>query len=274
MIRPFKHNTPEHLEQVLREALIHGQPRHHRPWKKILVMVEGIYSMEGSVSKLKEIVRISKKYKAYLYVDEAHSIGALGRSGRGVCEYTGVDPADIDILMGTFTKSFSGMGGYIAASRPVIEHLKANCTGLLYHTSMSPIVCAQVIRALNVIMGTDGTTVGAEKIARLAANSNYVRDALLDMGLHVYGDYDSPVIPFLVYCPAKVAAFSYKCLERGLAVVVVGFPATHVLLSRARICVSANLTKADMDEAIKIISEVADLTCIKYDKNFLGCEKL
>jgi serine palmitoyltransferase len=273
MIRPFTHNSPTNLEQVLREALIHGQPRHHRPWKKILVMVEGIYSMEGTVSHLKEIVAVAKKYKAYIYVDEAHSIGALGKTGRGVCEYTGVDPSEIDILMGTFTKSFSGMGGYIAASKTIIDHLKANCTALVYHTSMSPIVCAQVIRALNVIMGKDGSTVGVEKIENLAANANYMRNALMDMGLHVYGDYDSPVIPFLIYNPAKVAGFSHACLERGLAVVVVGFPATHVLMSRARICVSANLSKEDMDEAIAIISEAADLCCVKYNLNWIGCSK-
>lgn len=103
-IRVFRHNEPSHLEEVLREAIINGQPKHHRPWKKILVMVEGIYSMEGAICKLPEVVSICKKYKAFIYVDEAHSIGALGRTGRGVCEYTGVDPNDIDILMGTFTK--------------------------------------------------------------------------------------------------------------------------------------------------------------------------
>lgn len=103
-IRVFQHNDASHLESILREAIINGQPRHHRPWKKILVMVEGIYSMEGAICNLKEVVRLCKKYKAYIYVDEAHSIGALGATGRGVCEYCGVDPADIDILMGTFTK--------------------------------------------------------------------------------------------------------------------------------------------------------------------------
>jgi serine palmitoyltransferase len=91
----FRHNEPAHLEQVLREAIINGQPRHHRPWKKIMVMVEGIYSMEGDICNLPEIVRVCKKYKAYIYVDEAHSIGALGKTGRGVCEQTGVDPKDI-----------------------------------------------------------------------------------------------------------------------------------------------------------------------------------
>ena len=89
------------------------QPRTHRPWTKILVMVEGIYSMEGEICNLRGIVDVAKKYKAYTYVDEAHSIGALGKTGRGVCEYCGVDPEEIDILMGTFTKSFGAMGGCV-----------------------------------------------------------------------------------------------------------------------------------------------------------------
>ena len=97
-IRVFTHNDIDQLERVLREAIIKGQPRHHRPWKKILVMVEGIYSMEGDICRLPEIVQVCKKYKAYLYVDEAHSIGALGKSGRGVCEQTGVDPNDVGKL--------------------------------------------------------------------------------------------------------------------------------------------------------------------------------
>lgn len=94
-IRVFRNNDTQHLEEVLREAIIMGQPKTRRPWTKIMVMVEGIYSMEGIICNLREIVRITKKYKAYLYVDEAHSIGALGKTGRGVCEHTGVDPKDI-----------------------------------------------------------------------------------------------------------------------------------------------------------------------------------
>lgn len=94
-----------------------------------MVVVEGIYSMEGAICNLQAIVKVCKKYKAYIYVDEAHSIGALGATGRGVCEYAGVDTNDIDILMGTFTKSFSGMGGYIAASKEIIDYLKAEAPG-------------------------------------------------------------------------------------------------------------------------------------------------
>lgn len=108
----FKHNDPADLERVLRKNIVEGQPRTHRPWTKIFIIVEGIYSMEGEIGRLPEIVAIKKKYKAYLYVDEAHSIGALGKTGKGVCEQTGVNPADVDVLMGTFTKAFGSVGGY------------------------------------------------------------------------------------------------------------------------------------------------------------------
>merc|ERR1719502_1714861 len=155
-IRVFRSNDIAHLEEVLREAIINGQPRHHRAWKKILVVVEGIYSMEGAICKLKEIVHVAKKYKAYIYVDEAHSIGALGATGRGVCEHCGVDPKDIDVLMGTFTKSFGGMGGYVSGSEELINHLKKNCAGLIYHNSLSPVVCQQIITSFKIIMGEDG----------------------------------------------------------------------------------------------------------------------
>jgi serine palmitoyltransferase len=98
-VKVFRHNQPEHLERVLRAAIAEGQPRTHRPWAKILIVVEGIYSMEGEVCRLAEIVALKKKYKAYLYLDEAHSIGAMGPTGRGVAEHLGVDTADIDVMV-------------------------------------------------------------------------------------------------------------------------------------------------------------------------------
>lgn len=269
-IRVFQHNDASHLESILREAIINGQPRHHRPWKKILVMVEGIYSMEGAICNLKEVVRLCKKYKAYIYVDEAHSIGALGATGRGVCEYCGVDPADIDILMGTFTKSFGGMGGYIAASKPIIEYIRSHSAGFLYHNAMSPVVCQQVITAFKVIMGEDGTNIGQTKLNSLRDNSNYFRSEMKRLGLHVYGDDDSPIIPVMIYFPCKIAAFSRECLARGLAVVVVGFPATSVILSRARFCISAGHTKQDIDFAVRVLDEVTTLLKLKYERGILG----
>lgn len=109
------------MEKILREAIYYGQPNQpegtHKPWKKIMIVVEGVYSMEGTVVRLPEIIALKKKYKAYLYLDEAHSIGAMGKYGKGVVDYFGCDPKDVDILMGTFTKSFGSAGGYIAGSK-------------------------------------------------------------------------------------------------------------------------------------------------------------
>lgn len=105
------------LEKVIRQNIIEGQPKTGKPWRKILIVVEGVFSMEGSIVHLPQLLEIKKRYKAYLYLDEAHSIGALGRRGRGVVDYYDCDPNDVDILMGTFTKSFGSAGGYIAGSK-------------------------------------------------------------------------------------------------------------------------------------------------------------
>ncbi|KAG8186301.1 hypothetical protein JTE90_007326 [Oedothorax gibbosus] len=116
-IRVFKHNNMKNLEHHIRTAIIEGQPKTHRPWKKIIIIVEGIYSMEGTIVNLPGLIALKKKYKCYLYLDEAHSIGAIGPRGRGVVDYFGCNPQDIDFLMGTFSKSFGAAGGYIAGSK-------------------------------------------------------------------------------------------------------------------------------------------------------------
>ncbi|EXB54913.1 Serine palmitoyltransferase 2 [Morus notabilis] len=258
-IRVFQHNTPSHLEKVLREQIAEGQPRTRRPWKKIIVIVEGIYSMEGELCKLPEIVVICKKYRAYVYLDEAHSIGAVGKTGRGVCELLGVDTADVDIMMGTFTKSFGSCGGYIAGSKELVEYLKYTCPAHLYATSISPPAAQQIISSIKVILGEDGTSRGAQKLARIGENSNFFRSELQKMGFEVLGDNDSPVMPIMLYNPAKIPAFSRECLKKNVAVVTVAFPATPLLLARARICISASHSKEDLLRALEVISEVGDL---------------
>ncbi|KAL7494741.1 hypothetical protein ACHAWT_006968 [Skeletonema menzelii] len=269
-IRTFRHNDSADLELTLREAIVYGQPRTRRPWNRILVVVEGIYSMEGEYCDLRNIVSVSKKYGAYVYLDEAHSIGAMGPSGRGCCEYTGVDPSEVDILMGTFTKSFGGMGGYVAADKRVVDMLRKECAGSAYHNSLSPVVCQQIISSFQVIMGQDGTNIGKRKLNALRDNSNYFRMRLTDMGLHVLGHFDSPIMPVMLYNPTKIAAFSRECLKRGLAVVVVGFPAVPILMSRARFCISAGHTRDELDRALKELDEIADLLKLRYARSTFG----
>ncbi|OWF46433.1 serine palmitoyltransferase 2-like [Mizuhopecten yessoensis] len=263
-IRTYKHNNMRDLEDKLRTAVIEGQPRTRRPWKKILIVVEGVYSMEGSIIRLPDVVRLKKKYKAYIYLDEAHSVGALGPNGKGVVDYFGLDPRDIDVMMGTFTKSFGAAGGYIGGSKSLVRHLRVNSHAAIYSTSMSPCVLQQTISSMKIIMGLDNTLLGKRKIQQLKWNTRYFRHRLHKMGFIIYGNKDSPVVPMLMFMPTKVAAFARMCLDRGLGVVVVGFPATPIIECRARFCVSAAHTKEQLDKALAIINEMGDMLGLKY----------
>lgn len=266
-VKVFRHNDATHLEKVLRAAISEGQPRTREPWKKILVIVEGIYSMEGHMCNLREIVEIKKKYGAYLFLDEAHSIGAMGASGRGVCEHLGIDTADVDIMMGTFTKSFGSCGGYIASNHDVIAHIKRHSPSTLYAASMSAPAAMQALSALEILMGDDDSRGerGQAKIAQLHDNANYFREQLKSMGCQILGDEDSPIMPLMLYNPSKIAAFSRECFKRGVAVVVVGFPATDLVGSRARFCLSAAHSRADLDEALEVVREVSSRCAVRYE---------
>jgi len=268
-IKVFKHNDVEDLEYVVRDAIVQGQPRTHLPWTKILILVEGIYSMEGEMSPLDKIVEIKKKYGCYLMIDEAHSIGAIGGSGRGITEVYNVDTKDVDIMMGTFTKSFGAVGGYMAGTKDLIRFFRKDSAGSVYSQSISAPACQQILSAFDIIEGNDGSNYGQQKITQLKQNSIYFREQLIKMGFHVLGDDGSPVVPIMLYNPAKMAFFSRECRKRNLAVVVVGFPATSLLECRARFCISAGHTRQDLEEALQQLSEIGDLVRVKYGKQFL-----
>ncbi|KAG8530364.1 uncharacterized protein KY384_004866 [Bacidia gigantensis] len=270
MISMFKHNDMNALEKVLRDSIAQGQPRTHRPWRKILVVVEGLYSMEGSMCNLPGLIRLKKKYKFNLFVDEAHSIGALGPRGRGVCDYFDIDPSEVDILMGTLTKSFGANGGYIAGSKSTIAKLRLTNAGSIYGESPAPPVLAQISSALRIIAGDIVPGQGEERLQRLAFNSRYLRLGLKRIGFIVYGHDDSPIIPILLYNPAKMPAFSHEMLSRKISVVVVGYPATPLVSSRARFCVSAAHTKDDLDRLLNACNEIGDLLQLKFSSGIAG----
>lgn len=264
--RVFKHNNMKHLEKMLREAIIIGQPKTGKPWDKILIVVEGVYSMEGSIVHLPEIIALKKKYKAYLYLDEAHSIGAIGPNGRGVVDYYGCDPCDVDILMGTFTKSFGSAGGYIAGTKKLVTYLREYSHAECYATSMSQPVAQQIISSMSIIMGIGGTKEGIERIARLKKNTRYFRKRLHQMGFIIYGNEDSPVVPILVYLFSKIGAVVRTLEKRKIAAIGVGFPATPLMEGRIRICLSAAHTKEQLDYALKILDEIGDQLGLKYSQ--------
>ncbi|KAL4873661.1 hypothetical protein BDV12DRAFT_159369 [Aspergillus spectabilis] len=269
-ITMFKHNDMHDLEAKLREAISQGQPRTHRPWKKILVVVEGLYSMEGSMCNLPGLVTLKKRYKFHLFIDEAHSIGAIGPRGRGVCDYFGIDTKEVDILMGTLTKSFGANGGYIAADKAMINKLKATNSGMFYGESTSPAIIAQIISALRLINGELIPGQGEERLQRLAFNSRYLRLGLKRLGFIVYGHDDSPIIPILLFNPAKMPAFSHEMLKRKISVVIVGYPATPLVSSRARFCVSAAHTKEDLDRVLAACDEIGNSLQLKFSTGVAG----
>jgi len=208
-----------------------------------------------------------------LYIDEAHSIGALGNRGRGVCDYHNVSPEDVDILMGTFTKSFGSIGGYIAGSHQLIHYLRATSFSSIYAEAMPSPAAVQALASLRVIMGRDGTDEGKHRLQQLKDNSNFFREGLKARGFRVYGAKDSPVVPMMMYHLSKYPAMSRQLLKRNIAIVVVGFPATALTMGRARFCLSASHTIPELEWALNEIDDVGDSVLAKFCKRTMGPKK-
>lgn len=258
-IKPFKHQCVGDLELILQDAILGGYE-----YNKIVVIVEGIYSMEGELCNLKAIVEVCKMYGAHVYLDEAHSVGAVGPTGRGVCEELGVDTNDVTIMMGTFTKSFGAAGGYVAGNKDAVDAVKRFALGYTEAVAMTPAVCTQVLSSLRMITGEDGTDVGKKKLKDLRENSKFFREGLVKMGLEVLGGDPSPIMPVMLYQPYKIGDFSRLAFNRGLAVVVVGSPATPITLPRVRFCISAAHKREDLENALHVISDIADELSLKF----------
>ncbi|CZR64620.1 related to serine palmitoyltransferase [Phialocephala subalpina] len=265
-IRSFHHNDMDDLERSLRRAISEGQPGSDEPWKKILLVVEGIYSMEGTMCNLPGIVALKEKYKCYLFMDEAHSIGAIGPRGRGVCDFFGICPSRVDVLMGTFSKSFGAVGGYIAGDREMISKLRISSPDTCFGEAPSPPILKQISSALKIMTSAEGEG----RLRRLAFNSRYLRLGLKRLGFIIYGQDDSPIVPLLIYNTAKIAAFSREMLRRNIATVVVAFPATPMESARARLCLSAAHTKDDLDRVLKACDEIGDLLLLKLSSGVGG----
>ena len=246
-IKIFKHNDMNDLKSKLDEVKKKGLKNGKQP-NKVLVIVEGLYSMEGEFCKLKEIIALKKIYGFYLYVDEAHSIGCLGPTGRGIVEQLGCSFDEVDILMGTFSKSFASAGGYIASDKKTIQFLKNNSYSYVYGNPMSPVAAQQIISCMEIIQSPEGK----RKISQLRKNSIALRTKFIDAGCHVLGDLESPVIPVMIYHPAKIKDISRICLKNGVAIVVVGYPACPIDACRIRFCVSAGHTSEDIEKGFQV----------------------
>jgi len=268
-VKPFKHQDFADAERIIRNCIRDGQSPNadeYVPWGKIMIIVEGIYSMEGDILFLPEVIALKKKYNCYLYVDEAHSIGGLGEHGRGVCDYYGVDPREVDILMGTFSKSFGGAGGYISGKTEIMDYIRQKHWSAIYANHISVPLATQVLSAMDVITGNDGTDIGAKKLRQLKANIRFLRKSVEQMGFVSLGCDDSPVVPLMAPQLDRLGLLIKLGRKKHVGIIGVGPPATGVFSGRMRLCVSAGHSKDDILLVAKFLDECGELCQLKFKK--------
>jgi 8-amino-7-oxononanoate synthase len=236
----YRHNDMESLENILK----------HCDYEKIKVIVlDGVFSMEGDVAKLPQIVELSKKYNASVYVDEAHTLGVFGKTGAGICEHFGLIN-DVDLIMGTFSKSLGTIGGFIASDNNIINYLKHNSRTLIFSASITPASTACVLAALDVI---------AEEPWRkeaLWANTLHAKEGFLKAGFEI-GHTESPIIPLYVRDNIKTFKLTQMLQDEGIFVNPVVSPAVPSEDTLIRYSLMATHTFEQIDESIEKITKVA-----------------
>ncbi len=251
----FAHNDMDSLEKKLKLC---------EPGHDILIVVDGIFSMEGDIANLPEICRLAGKYKASVMVDDAHSLGVLGKHGEGTAAHFGLTDK-VDLIMGTFSKSLASLGGYIAADREVIEFIKHNSRPLIFSASMTPSSAATALAALDIMEREP------ERMKHLWDVSNYALKRFKESGFDT-GVSETPIIPLLVYDDYKALRMTHDLLEQGVFVNPVISPAVPPGCSLIRFSLMATHTFEQVDEAVDKMTVIAKKLHI-FDKQMVAVEQ-
>jgi 8-amino-7-oxononanoate synthase len=236
----FGHNDPDDLERKLQNV---------GPDKGKLIVVDGVFSMEGDVAPLPEIVRLKKEYSAGLFVDEAHSLGVFGEHGRGIAEHFGVEE-DVDLIMGTFSKSLATVGGFVACDDPhMLDYIKHNARAQIFTAAIPPGTAAAVIAALEIVEAEP------ERRQQLWENTNYMKRELEALGFETCGSA-SPVIPILIGDDVATFAMACRLQEEGVFVNAVVTPAVPPGHGVIRTSYMATHTREHLDQALGAISKI------------------
>jgi 8-amino-7-oxononanoate synthase len=236
----FRHNDLMHLASIL------GAER--RNYRRVLVIVEGLYSMDGDVPDLREIITLKQAHGFWLMIDEAHSIGVLGASGRGLCEHFQVDTAQVDLIVGTLSKSLAACGGFVCARRDVIEWLRYTLPGYVYSVGLPPATAAAVRAALGVIRREP------ERVQRLRDVSKHFVERARQLNFDVGPAIGAGIVPVIFAEPEEVILASEVLLAAGIyvpPVVQLGIPKD---MPRLRFFLSAAHTQSDVDRALDVLS--------------------
>ena len=237
----FPHNDPDALDQILR------QTRHTA--RRVLVAVEAVYSMDGDIAPLAHIVEVKRRHNALLLVDEAHSLGVLGQSGRGIGEHSRVDRGDVDLWMGTLSKSLASCGGYIAGSKELVHYLKHSNPGFIYSVGMSPANAAAALAALRKLRASPGL------VATLGERSRLFLELSRKRGINTGSSEGTPIIPCIVGSSVDSVRLSRAMSDRGINVQPILHPAVEEHMARLRFFVTARHSEQQIQEATDVLAE-------------------
>ena len=233
----FEHNDPSSLEEALRR----------RKGKRQLVIVEGIYSMDGDFAKLEELLSVAEQHHATVFIDEAHSMLACGANGRGAAEHFDAEHR-IPLIYGTFSKAFGALGGFIAGPQETLDYLRLYAHSYVYSCALPPVVVAAILKSLEL------ATSEPELRQRLWENASYFREQANGLGIDT-GASTTYIMPLVVGDRSRLYPIGHELRRRGLWVAPVDYPAVPEDKICFRACVTANHTRADLDEALNILED-------------------
>jgi 8-amino-7-oxononanoate synthase len=238
---PFAHNDWEALDRLLTQCRLQ--------YERVLIVIEGLYSMDGDIPDLPHFVEIKRRHRAFLMVDEAHSFGVLGRRGRGIQEHFGLDGSDVDIWMGTLSKALASCGGYIAGERALVEHLKCAAPGFVYSVGMPPSAAAAALAALRLLNAESHRPQALQERGRQFLDA--ARAKGIDTGLSV----GLSVIPALTHSSLKAVRLSEALFRRKINVQPILYPAVQERAARLRFFISSEHTEAQVQLTVDALAE-------------------
>ncbi len=246
---PFNHNDPDDLEIKLAE--------HRENHTFALVLMEGLYSMDGDVPDLARFIEVKQRYGAWLMVDEAHGIGVLGETGHGIAEHCGVDPRDVDIWMGTLSKTLSSCGGYICGTRELIDVLKYQSPGFVYSVGLPAASTAAALKSLEVLQRSP------DRVKRLQENGQFFLAECKALGLDTGVSDGYAVVPVIVGDPVLAIRLTDRLFQRGVNALPIIHPAVQLKTDRVRYFITSEHTRDQLSYAARVTREELDLLANK-----------
>ncbi|MCY9356491.1 glycine C-acetyltransferase [Bacillus spizizenii] len=236
----YQHVDMSDLERVLRKSM---------NYRMRLIVTDGVFSMDGNIAPLPDIVELAEKYDAFVMVDDAHASGVLGENGRGTVNHFGLD-GRVHIQVGTLSKAIGVLGGYAAGSKVLIDHLRHKGRPFLFSTSHPPAVTAACMEAIDVLLEEP------EHMERLWENTAYFKSMLVKMGLTLTQS-ETPILPILIGDEGVAKQFSDQLLSHGVFAQSIVFPTVAKGKARIRTIITAEHTKEELDEALDVIEKTA-----------------